>query len=89
LFFCEAASGDTFEIKTDDLHALALSELQLTSKGRVLTLNRTFKDGGKTKRQSNQVSYFDQFLFLLRYSFVSDIDANFFTVAITFPLCSW
>jgi len=48
------ASGDLFEINTDDLQADNLDNLSLSAKGKILTLSKTFKSGGKTKKKNMQ-----------------------------------
>jgi len=49
-----SAKGELFEINTDDLQADSVDNLTLTAKGKVLTLSKTFKSGGKTKRKNMQ-----------------------------------
>jgi len=49
-----SAKGELFEINTDDLQADSLDNLTLSAKGKILTLSKTFKSGGKTKRKNMQ-----------------------------------
>merc|ERR1712110_736756 len=49
-----SAKGEVFEINTDDLKADSPDGLTLSAKGKVLTLSKTFKEGGKTKRKNMQ-----------------------------------